>query len=130
MTIDPRTSVIKKRFSGIKRVIAVTGWKGGIGKSVTASILSLILSKNGKLITDPTIGSLLQHSFLGNILDEYFINYFCDDLYNERNPVLHGRNVSNFNERNASKKLATIEYLLDAIESYNKRYMLDRKSVV
>ena len=46
--MDPRTSVIKKRFSNIKRIIAVTGWKGGIGKSVTASVLSLILSKRGK----------------------------------------------------------------------------------
>ncbi|MBU2530680.1 MAG: Mrp/NBP35 family ATP-binding protein [Elusimicrobia bacterium] len=46
--MDPRTSVIKKRFSKVKRVIAVTGWKGGIGKSVTASMLSLILAQKGK----------------------------------------------------------------------------------
>jgi ATP-binding protein involved in chromosome partitioning len=45
--LDPRLSVIKTRFSKIKRIIAVTGWKGGIGKSVTASTLALLLAKKG-----------------------------------------------------------------------------------
>lgn len=45
--IDPRPSVIAERLSGVKRVIAVTGWKGGIGKSVTASTLALLLAKKG-----------------------------------------------------------------------------------
>ncbi len=47
MTIDPRPSVIAERLKGVKRVIAVTGWKGGIGKSVTASTLALLLAKQG-----------------------------------------------------------------------------------
>ena len=47
MTIDPRPSVIAERLKGVKRVIAVTGWKGGIGKSVTASTLALLLAKKG-----------------------------------------------------------------------------------
>jgi len=45
--IDPRPSVISERLSGVKRVIAVTGWKGGIGKSVTASTLALTLARKG-----------------------------------------------------------------------------------
>jgi ATP-binding protein involved in chromosome partitioning len=45
--IDPRPSVIADRLSGVKRVIAVTGWKGGIGKSVTASTLALLLARRG-----------------------------------------------------------------------------------
>jgi ATP-binding protein involved in chromosome partitioning len=45
--LDPRPSVIRTRLSRIKRIIAVTGWKGGIGKSVTASTLALLLSKKG-----------------------------------------------------------------------------------
>jgi ATP-binding protein involved in chromosome partitioning len=45
--IDPRPSVIEERLKNIKRVIAVTGWKGGIGKSVTASTLALLLAKKG-----------------------------------------------------------------------------------
>ena len=45
--IDPRLNIIDKRLAQIKRIIAVTGGKGGIGKSVTASALALILSELG-----------------------------------------------------------------------------------
>ncbi|HNW44506.1 MAG TPA: P-loop NTPase [Elusimicrobiales bacterium] len=45
--IDPRPSVIEERLKGVKRIIAVTGWKGGIGKSVTASALALLLAQKG-----------------------------------------------------------------------------------
>ena len=45
--LDPRPSVIEERLKKVKRVIAVTGWKGGIGKSVIAAVLALILGKKG-----------------------------------------------------------------------------------
>lgn len=47
MSIDPRPSVIENRLKQVRRVIAVTGWKGGIGKSVTACTLALLLAKKG-----------------------------------------------------------------------------------
>jgi ATP-binding protein involved in chromosome partitioning len=47
MSIDPRPSVIELRLKKVKRIIAVTGWKGGIGKSVTACTLALLLAKKG-----------------------------------------------------------------------------------
>ena len=47
MNIDPRPSVIEERLSNVKRIIAVTGWKGGIGKSVTACSLALLLARKG-----------------------------------------------------------------------------------
>jgi len=45
--IDPRLNVIDQRLAKIKRLITVTGGKGGIGKSVTASVLALVLSNLG-----------------------------------------------------------------------------------
>jgi ATP-binding protein involved in chromosome partitioning len=45
--MDVRKSVIDKRLSKIKRVIAVASGKGGVGKSLVASNLALILSKKG-----------------------------------------------------------------------------------
>jgi len=48
--MDPRGNIIKKRLEGVKRVIAVSGGKGGIGKSVVAAVLSLILKEKGKKV--------------------------------------------------------------------------------
>ncbi|MCK4366077.1 MAG: P-loop NTPase, partial [Thermoplasmatales archaeon] len=45
--MDPRLSVIDKRLSKIKRIIAVASGKGGVGKSLVASTLALNLSKKG-----------------------------------------------------------------------------------
>ncbi len=45
--MDPRLNIIDKRLAGIKRIIAVSGGKGGIGKSLTASVLALTLSRLG-----------------------------------------------------------------------------------
>jgi ATP-binding protein involved in chromosome partitioning len=45
--MDVRTSIIDKRLSKIKRVIAVASGKGGVGKSLVASSLAINLSKKG-----------------------------------------------------------------------------------
>lgn len=45
--MDPRLNIIEERLKGIKRLIAISGSKGGIGKSSIASALALILSKSG-----------------------------------------------------------------------------------
>ncbi|OYD14910.1 ATP-binding protein [candidate division WOR-3 bacterium JGI_Cruoil_03_44_89] len=43
--MDPRLTIIAHRLENVGRLIAVSGGKGGIGKSSTASILSLSLAK-------------------------------------------------------------------------------------
>jgi len=45
--MDPRLEIIDKRLKNIKRLIAISGGKGGIGKSLIASTLALTLSKLG-----------------------------------------------------------------------------------
>ncbi len=45
--MDPRLSIIAHRLENIDRLIAVSGGKGGIGKSSVASTLALCLSKVG-----------------------------------------------------------------------------------
>jgi len=42
--MDPRLVLVDGKLKGIKRLIAVTGGKGGIGKSMIASTLALTLS--------------------------------------------------------------------------------------
>ena len=45
--MDPRLAIIDGRFKDIKRLIAIAGGKGGIGKSTIASALALTLSEIG-----------------------------------------------------------------------------------
>jgi ATP-binding protein involved in chromosome partitioning len=45
--VDPRISVIDKRMKEIDRIVAVSSGKGGVGKSLVASTLALILAKRG-----------------------------------------------------------------------------------
>jgi ATP-binding protein involved in chromosome partitioning len=44
--MDPRLTIINKRFQHVKKIIAVSGGKGGIGKSQTAASLALCLARH------------------------------------------------------------------------------------
>jgi ATP-binding protein involved in chromosome partitioning len=44
---DPRTSVISDRLKRVRRIIAVSSGKGGVGKSLVATTLALSLAKSG-----------------------------------------------------------------------------------
>jgi len=67
MAMDPRLNIIDKRLAGIKRLIAVSGGKGGIGKSLTASVLALTLSKMGYRVglLDLDLSAPSTHVILG-----------------------------------------------------------------
>jgi hypothetical protein len=67
-----------------------------------------------------TVGDLLKKSNLSDFFDEHFINYYCDELYNERNPILHGKEVGNFNKLNCSKKIMTFDYMTDSMNDFIK----------
>jgi ATP-binding protein involved in chromosome partitioning len=45
--IDPRVNVIDRRLSGVKRIVAVSSGKGGVGKSMVATTLALTLKHEG-----------------------------------------------------------------------------------
>jgi ATP-binding protein involved in chromosome partitioning len=64
---DPRLSVIDKRLSGIKKIIAVSSAKGGVGKSLISSVLALLLSKKGNKVglLDIDFTSPSTHIILG-----------------------------------------------------------------
>ncbi|ARQ73088.1 hypothetical protein B6D87_02155 [Pseudomonas fragi] len=79
-----------------------------------------------KKVTNFTIGTLLTQTSLCDFFDENFIKYFCDELYSERNPILHGRDTEAFTMENSAKKIATIEYILHSIQDYNKKSAMRR----
>ena len=45
--VDPRLSIVDERMRSIRKVIAVSSGKGGVGKSLIASTLALTLAKKG-----------------------------------------------------------------------------------
>lgn len=65
--IDPRIAAIESRMRGIKRVIAVSSGKGGVGKSLLASTLALALVRRGYRVGlfDLDFSSPSTHLILG-----------------------------------------------------------------
>jgi ATP-binding protein involved in chromosome partitioning len=45
--VDPRTSVVQERMKDVRKIIAISSGKGGVGKSLVASTLALTLAKKG-----------------------------------------------------------------------------------
>jgi len=64
---DPRVSIIKERMKGIRRIIAVSSGKGGVGKSLIASTLALALVGKGYRVGlfDLDFTSPSTHTILG-----------------------------------------------------------------
>ncbi|RKY75988.1 ATP-binding protein [candidate division KSB1 bacterium] len=70
--MDPRVEIIDERLENIGRVIAVSGGKGGIGKSVIASTVALSLAERGHKVglLDLDFTSPSTHVILG--IDDIF----------------------------------------------------------
>jgi len=64
---DPRISLISEQLRNIRRIIAVSSGKGGVGKSLVASALALTLAKRGFKVGffDADFTSPSSHLILG-----------------------------------------------------------------
>ena len=100
--MDPRLSVIDKRLSKIKRIIAVASSKGGVGKSLIASSLALNLSKKG-----------------------YKIGLLDLDLYGPSSHIILG--VTNFSLPEENK--AILPYKIDGLNFMSIVYFTEDKPV-
>lgn len=67
--MDPRVTIIEQRLTGINKIIAVAGGKGGVGKSSVATALALVLSEVGCKVglLDLDFYGPSTHVILGNI---------------------------------------------------------------
>ena len=64
---DPRLAIIPERFDGVKRIVAVSSGKGGVGKSMLAVALALGLKDSGQCVglLDLDFTSPSTHVILG-----------------------------------------------------------------
>jgi ATP-binding protein involved in chromosome partitioning len=108
--IDPRLHIIGRRLEKINKIIAVSGGKGGIGKSTVASILALSMAKNNYKVglLDLDLSGPSTHVILG-IEDVYpeedrglippeiqGIKYMSIIYFSGNNPSpLRGNDISN-----------------------------------
>ncbi|MGC8999174.1 MAG: P-loop NTPase [Candidatus Bathyarchaeia archaeon] len=108
--IDPRETIIGKRLEKVKSIIAVSGGKGGVGKSLVASTLALTLArKNFKVgLFDLDFTSPSTHLILGvkdakpkeekGIIpaEVYGLKYVSVVAYSKEKPLpLRGADISN-----------------------------------
>jgi ATP-binding protein involved in chromosome partitioning len=65
--IDPRLAVVGRRLEAVDRIFPVTGGKGGIGKSLVASMLALTLARQGRPVglLDLDLTGPCDHLILG-----------------------------------------------------------------
>lgn len=65
--MDPRLSIIDERLASAKRLIPVVSGKGGVGKSMISSTLSLVLSEQGHEVglLDLDLHGPSSHTILG-----------------------------------------------------------------
>jgi ATP-binding protein involved in chromosome partitioning len=65
--MDPRPAAVERRLGEVRRILAVTGGKGGIGKSAVASTLALLFAERGLAtgLCDLDLTSPTAHVFLG-----------------------------------------------------------------
>ena len=67
VTSDPRVSLIRKRLKSVKLVVPVLSPKGGVGKTLISTILSLVLAKSNMRtgLIDLDITNPTSHIVLG-----------------------------------------------------------------
>lgn len=125
---DPRLELIEHRLSNVKRIIAVSSGKGGVGKSIVSVALALGLrGKNLKVgLFDLDFTSPSTHVILGvkdlQPIEDYGIvppvveglNYMSITFYAFDNPVpLRGIDVSNaLVELMAITRWGELDYLI------------------
>ena len=125
--VDPRTSIIDERLKNVRNVIAISGGKGGVGKSVIASTLALLLAKKHRIglfdldFTSPSTDLILGIKNARPIEDKGIIppkvhglEYMSIVYYSGDQPApLRGADVSNaLIELLAITKWEDLDYLI------------------
>lgn len=73
----------------------------------------VLVSTNGKEIKDPKIRDLISRTNLKNYLYEELVEYYVEEFFEERNPILHGNSTDYDTEVNSAKKIICLNNLIN-----------------
>lgn len=85
--------------------------------------------KKGEEFQSTRIRDVVERTVVKNYLDKEFIKEFCEEVYEERNPVLHGNWICHYECKNQGvcfiQKLFVLDYLLNTIEEVYQKNIFD-----
>ena len=73
----------------------------------------VLISTSGKEMKDPKIRDLISRTHLKNYLCEEVVEYYVEEFFEERNPILHGNSVDYDTEVNSAKKIISLNNLIN-----------------
>lgn len=83
-----------------------------------------LLDPDGKRVGGrPNIGALLRKTKFGEVIYVEFVEYLVEELFDERNPVLHGRDPKYGNDKKAAALLLVVEAIEREITKESKEEM-------
>ena len=85
--------------------------------------------KKGEEFQSTRIRDVIERTAVKNYLEKEFIKEFCEEIYEERNPVLHGNWICHYECNNQGvcfiQKLFVLDYLLDTIEEVYQKNIFE-----
>ncbi|MCK4731893.1 MAG: hypothetical protein KAT65_05475 [Methanophagales archaeon] len=72
----------------------------------------VLISTSGNEMKKPKIRKLISETHLKNYLPEEVVEYYVKELFEERNPILHGNSVDYDTEVNSAKKIICLNNLI------------------
>lgn len=100
----------------LDRTVSYEEYKGGIG-------FELLRPDGTRAGGRPNIGQLLRQTKFGDDVYLEVVEYLCEELFEERNPVLHGRDPRYGNGSKASSLLFVVEVLERTITAAFKAHV-------
>jgi hypothetical protein len=73
----------------------------------------VLISTSGNEMKKPKIRDLISKTHLKNYLPEEVVEYYVKELFEERNPILHGNSVDYDTEVNSAKKIICLNNLIN-----------------
>lgn len=115
-------------FSIIEGLLWEIAFEVNKKKKVFISESEVFDYKNDCNFESTRIRDILERTYVSEYLDEKFLKYFCEELYEERNPVLHGRHICRECNNEAHciiEKVFTLDYVLSRLCDIYKKHLFD-----